>query len=97
MLPDTIEQRKDYSEMIDRAVNLMNEIDTLNADLSQLKAEVEENFGKEIAKDYPKMYKAKHKCGLEQAKAEEKAREAEERAAELSILENLKHGGSSDE
>ena len=89
MLPDGQNRRKQYNDLIQRAVNLLNEKDQIDADLVQLKTEVEEEFGKEFAKEFPKMYKARHSCGLEQAKAEDKAKEAEERAAELSILEKL--------
>lgn len=83
MIPDGVEKRKAYNDLIDRGVQLLREQEQIKEDLAQLKAEVEETIGKDFAKEYPVKVKTRHSCGKEEEKANKKL----EIIAELDILE----------
>lgn len=84
MLPDGLLKRKQYNELINRGVQILNEQEQLKADLTQLKAEVEEEIGKPYAKDYNKLVKARVNSGKVQKTAEDQL----EMIAELEALAN---------
>ena len=82
MLPDGLNSRKKLNELIEQGVQLLREQDQNKEDLAQLKAEVEEEIGKDFAKEYNKMVKARYSCGKVQQDAEAKL----ELLAELDVL-----------
>jgi hypothetical protein len=83
MIPNGIEKRKQYNDLINRGVQLLREKEELDFDMNQLKTEVEEEIGKDFAKTFLKKVKIRHKCGVE----EEKVERIREILAELEILE----------
>lgn len=82
MLPDGIQKRKQYNELIERGVQLLREQDQNKADLKQLKDEVEEEIGKDFAKEFNKLVKTRFSCGKVQQDAKDKL----EMIAELEVL-----------
>lgn len=70
MIPESIEQRKKLNEFIDRAVLLLCEKDTLDEDLVILKNDVEEELGKDVAKEFKARYTARHKLNKKQEELE---------------------------
>ena len=92
MLPSGNEKRKQYNDLINRAVQLHREIEVLKDDLNQLKQEVEEDIGKDFAKEFPKLAKVKFQNG----KIAEDAKKKLEMLSELEILANLESGDVSE-
>lgn len=82
MLPDGIQKRQQYNELIDRGVQLLREQEQNKEDINQLKKEVEEQIGKDFAKNFNKLVKIRFSCGKVQQEAESKL----EMIAELEIL-----------
>lgn len=88
MIPSDPRKRKEYNDLINRGVQLLREQDQLKLDLAQLKDEVEEEIGKDFAKEFLAKVKTRFSCGKVQQTVDKKL----EIIAELEVLENSSKG-----
>lgn len=90
MIPNDIEKRKQYYELIERGVQLKREQETLKEDMAQLRAEVEEEIGKDFAKEY----NTKVRIQFDMEKVHTEAKAKLEIIEELDILKRVFNGGN---
>ena len=60
MLPENVETLTKLNKYVGQAVQMLREKDTLTEDLAELKHIVEEEIGKDYAKTFPTLYKARY-------------------------------------
>ena len=84
MIPNSIEKRRALNKLIERGVQLHREMDQCKDDLKQLKMEVEEEIGKESAKEFTKKVSSAYKA----EKIKEDVKKKLEILEELEILKN---------
>lgn len=83
MLPQEKDDRLAIQQLLDRSLNVLQEIDTLKQDLDTIADEATENGMKKV--NFKKLLAVL----ADAPKAEAKMREIEDALAELNILENI--------
>lgn len=82
MIPQDLNKRKELNKYVDSAYNLHLELETLKEDLKEIKLQVSDTIGKDYAKSFDLLVKAR----LEESKLSEDAEKKLEAIEETKIL-----------
>ncbi len=88
MLPNDLEKRKRIAADVERAYNLLNEIDMLESDIKDIGETLKEETGFS-AKDFTKLVASRYEGAKLLEKAQSKVSEVEDANASVEILKKL--------